>query len=257
MQIGVALILYDQATGQIPTVPELGSAASRQTGPLRVLLEQLGLPDFLELASPKEPSPSQPGLVVREQPIRGFLCSSDPEATAGRFPAPVSYRATAGETPDGRGGAFSPGQHLSLAAIEAGDGAGYTAAFSERLVGNHRSVRASRNYAVVPGPLPPNGCPRSALTEWRGDAGSSWFASGWQSTLYNHAQPPDAEPSCLAEDGRSAFMGASSGHPAGVNLLLFDGSVKIQTPTIAPSIWRALATPVSPARPAPLLPAAP
>lgn len=251
MQIGVALVLYDQATGQIPAVPELSSPASRETSPLRALLERLGLPDFLDLADPKSPPPTQPGLVVKEQPIRGFVCASDPDATAGAFPAPISYRATAGDTPDGRGGSFSPARRLSLAAIEAGDGTAYTAAFSERLVGSHRPVAGPRNYCVVPAPLPPDGCPRSTSSAWREDAGASWFTSSWQSTLYHHARPPDAAPSCITEDGRSAFMGASSGHPAGVNVLLFDGSVKVQTPTIDPRIWRALATPGTSAGPEP------
>ena len=37
-------------------------------------------------------------------------------------------------------------------------------------------------------------------------------------------------------------MGASSGHDRGVNLLMLDGSVKLVQPTIAPPVWRELAS---------------
>ena len=156
----------------------------------------------------------------------GFVCASDPSAIAGVFPAPVSYRATTGDAPDGRNGAFAPGREVRLAAIEASDGVSYTAAFSERLVGDNRPEHPARsNYALAPGPLANTGCPQAAPAAWRGDAGASWVASNWQSTLYNHALTPDAEPSCIADDRRSAFMGASSGHVNGVNVLFFDLSV--------------------------------
>lgn len=245
MQIGVALALYDQATGHVPTVPALGSPASRAASPLEALLRQLGLHDFRELSDPaKAPNP-QRGLEVREQPIEGFVCPSDRNAAGRLFPAPVSYRATTGDTPDGQDGAFAPATPTSLAAIEAGDGAGYTAAFSERLAGNHRPVSSPANYAIAPGRIGPAGCPQAGASDWRGDAGSSWLGSNWQSTLYHHARAPGASPSCVADDGLTAIMGASSGHPAGVNVLLFDGSVRIFTPSVSLGVWRALATPQS------------
>src|SRR3954454_15378915 len=46
MQIGVALVLYDRAAGQVPTVTPLGDDAGKGTGPLRALLELLGLSDL-------------------------------------------------------------------------------------------------------------------------------------------------------------------------------------------------------------------
>jgi hypothetical protein len=59
--------------------------------------------------------------------------------------------------------------------------------------------------------------------------------------LYNHALTPNGRPSCIADDGRTAFMGASSGHVRGINLLRLDGSVTLTLPTIAPKVWRDLA----------------
>ena len=138
------------------------------------------------------------------------------------FSAPISYRAVTGDSPSGENGAFAPGRTISLSEVEAADGLSFTAGFSERLVGDNQPSHASlNNYQVVNGRLSRPGCPVNAdPASWRGDAGSSWRASDYRSTLYNHALPPNGQPSCLASDGKSAFMGASSGHARGVNLLL-------------------------------------
>jgi Protein of unknown function (DUF1559) len=228
MQIGAALALYDQNQRSLPQVPPLGAARAEQgDSPLRALRVELGLPD-LDRAERRVPS---------------FICSSDPHATAGLFPAPVSYRACTGDRPDGQGGAFAPGRHLSIADIEAADGASYTTAFAERLVGDNQSEHpAPINYALAPGPLAGTRCPDLPDSAWRGDAGRSWTASNWQSTLYNHALTPNAAPSCIAADRRSAFMGASSGHTSGASVLFFDGSTRTFTPTIEPKVWRQWAT---------------
>jgi prepilin-type processing-associated H-X9-DG protein len=244
MQIGIALAMYNQAERHLPTVPELsGEPTRRADSPLRALLEALALPDFGGLSDPKNVPPKGPGFVPAERPVTGFACPSDPNATSRLFPAPISYRATTGDGPEGRDGAFAPGRRIAIEEIEAGDGTSYTAAFSERLVGTGKPRDpVARNYAVVPGPLGDSPCPSAEPASWRGDAGSSWLDSNWRSTLYNHALTPDASPSCLAADGRSAFMGASSGHVERVNVLLFDGSVRLYTPRVHPNVWRALAS---------------
>jgi len=244
MQIGTALGLYDQSQGFLPYVPELGSAdATHACSPLEALLVELGLPDFRDLTDTTSRLPKRADLPQGERRVPGFICASDPNAIAGVLPAPVSYRATTGDDAGGHNGAFAPGRQLSIAQIEAGDGSSYTAGFAERLVGdNQPEHRARFNYALAPGPLPASGCPQAAPAAWRGNAGSSWLTSNWQSTLYNHALTPDAEPSCIADDRRSAFMGASSGHGGGVNVLFFDLSVRSFTPSVEPKIWRGWAT---------------
>jgi hypothetical protein len=208
------------------------------------VLQSLVLPDLTGLSDASAPPKPQPGSVPVGRPLPGFVCPSDPSATSGGLPAPVSYRATTGDRPDGHNGAFAPGRRLRLTDVENGDGRAYTAAFSERLLGNGRDGdRSAVNYAVVPGPLGEAGCPTGVAGRWRGDAGSSWAEVGWRSTLYNHALTPNAAPSCVAGDGASAFMGASSGHVPGVNVLIFDGSVRTVTTGVAPPVWKALATP--------------
>jgi hypothetical protein len=245
-QVGFAVALYDQTHGHLPTVavpsapdvPDLEAPA----GPLRTLLESLDLPDLTELRDgktlPKGRSGQVPGAVL----VPGFLCRSDPNVIAGRLPAPLSYRAATGDTPRGDNGAFAPGRSWSLAAIEARDGLSYTAAFCERLAGSgDEGPEGLSSYRLVSRPLADGGCPEVLDTgRVRNDAGSSWIGSNYRSTLYNHALTPNGRPSCIADDGRSAFMGASSGHVRGVNLLRLDGSVTLTVPSIAPSVWRDL-----------------
>jgi Protein of unknown function (DUF1559) len=247
-QIGFALALYDQMHGHLPEIGPIGApdgAADRQSpGPLKVLLETLQLPDLTELRDQNSRPEPRPGQVPGEIPVPGFVCASDPNALAGRFRAPISYRATTGDNFRGDNGAFAIRSKFGLAAIEAGDGLSYTSAFSERLVGDDQPGHAaSINYEVVPSLPTSGGCPPlSDPAAWRGDAGSSWIAAGYQSTLYNHALPPNGQPSCMATDGRSAYLGASSGHVVGINLLLLDGSVSTIRPSINLKVWRDYAT---------------
>jgi hypothetical protein len=248
-QIGFALALSDQMHGHLPEIgapiPPGEGTASGPPGPLKILLESLDLPDLTELSDPKTLPTRRAGRSLAEVPVPGFVCGSDPNGLAGRLPAPVSYRAVTGDASVGDNGAFAPGRSWSLAAIEARDGLSFTAAFSERLVGtgpNKGGLETPTSYRVVSSPVPDEGCPvPPGATDWQDDAGSSWFASDYRSTLYNHAPPPNGRPSCIAADGRTAFMGASSGHVRGVNLLRLDGSVTLTAPSIAPKIWREFA----------------
>jgi prepilin-type processing-associated H-X9-DG protein len=259
-QIGMALALYDQTQRCFPAIGGLASidAPSGQapSGPLKMMLEAFGLPNFLGL-SPASSPPQPSGPVPGEVPVPGFVCASDPRATASPFRAPISYRGTTGGDHLGRDGVFAPGRRIGLRDVEWTDGASYTAAFAERLVGDGIEDHFTPwNYAAMDAPLPAEGCNLLLLKDrgarWHGDAGSSWVPADYRSTLYNHGLLPNAQISCLADDGRTAFMGASSGHVRGVNLLMVDGSVKIVVPTVARSVWTefaAIATNPPPAKP--------
>ncbi len=145
----------------------------------------------------------------------------------------MSYRATTGDAPAGVNGGFAPGRTIRLAAIDQGDGLSHTAAFSERRIGAGRFAE----YWVT----------RPEGDERQVDSGFSWAEPSWRSTLYNHATLPFAGPSTVSPDGVTATMSASSAHGDGVNVLLFDGGVRTIRPTIAPAVWRALATTHGPA----------
>jgi hypothetical protein len=245
-QIGVALALYDQMHQRLPSVAMLpgvdGPAPAGFPGPLRTLLETLQLPDLTALDDRQSPPDPRPGQVPHETRVPGFVCASDPSAIAGVFTAPISYRAATGDTPEGDNGAFAIGRVIRLQNIEDTDGLSFTAAFSERLVGdNQNNHPAIGNYRVVPGPVAAPGCPASDAgtgAGWRGDAGSTWSWSDARYTLYNHALPPSALSSCVAADGKTALMGASSGHLRGFNMLLTDGSVSVVTRSINPKVWK-------------------
>jgi len=241
MQIGVALQLYHQANRQYPTVAPLGVGTPGDST-VKAMLDTLVLPDFLDLKGPdQKPKPSRatpPGVRVP-----GLACPSDPWAMAGRFAAPLSYRANTGDAASGLGGPFEPGRVATSAAIEAADGLSFTAAFAERLVGDGRDGEPGpMNYATAPGPIGDDGCPDAPAGRWRGDAGSTWAEAGWRATLYNHALAPAAPRSCVAEDGRTAAIGASSSHANRINVLLMDGSLRGVTPTMSPAVWKALGT---------------
>jgi len=253
-QIGLALALYDQTQRSLPTIDRLepidSSVLEANPGPLKILLETFGQADFLGLA-PNAPLPRPSGPVPGEVAVPGFICSSDPNASALLFPAPVSYRGNTGSDHLGWNGVFAPGRRIRLAEVEQGDGSSYTATFSERLVGDALDGHLSPwNYAAAAGPLPAQGCSliwlEDQLAHWYGDAGSYWDVAGYRSTLYNHALLPGSPLSCLALDGASAYMGASSGHGRGVNLLMLDGSVKLVVPSINPKVWREFAAVADP-----------
>ncbi len=242
--IGFALAQYDLLEHALPTVFELARpdppGPFRPKGPLLVLLETLVQPNFLGITDAKSPLAPHAGEVPGEIPVPGFTCASDSSATAGHFAAPISYRACTGDTPLGETGAFRVGRKISLQEIQDRDGLSFTAAFSERLAGDNLANHpAACNYALCEGPLTGAACPlQKGSAEWRGDAGSSWVSSDYRSTLYNHALAPGGQPSCIDNAGRTAFMGASSGHVSGINLLLMDGHVMVVTRSIDPKIWR-------------------
>ncbi len=240
MQIGHGLALYHQLQRHYPTVPALGGREG--DSPLKAMLDSFAVPDLLELHDPSNPPKASqaPPSGIR---VPGLACPSDPNAMTGPSSAVVSYRANAGDDRAGLDGPFAPGRTTTSAEVEAADGQGYTAAVAERLVGDGKDRHpALQNYARVPGPVPPAGCPRTPADRWQGDAGASWAEASWRSTLYNHTMTPDAPASCIAEDGKTAAIGASSGHVHRVNVLMMDGSLRVVSPSIDPKIWAGMGT---------------
>jgi hypothetical protein len=240
MQVGFGLQLYHQVSRHYPTVPALDD--SKGAGPIKVMLDSFVIPDLLVIRDPSQlPKPSHsPPSGIR---LPGLACPSDPYAMASLARPVISYRANTGDDPVGLGGPFQPGRTMTSAEVEAADGLSYTAAFTERLVGDGQvGQKSTENYASCQAPVPKGGCPNSPSDRWLGDAGSDWGEASWRSTLYNHVLTPNAGPSCIAEGGRSALMGASSSHINRVNTLMLDGSLRVVTPSIDPRIWSGLGT---------------
>jgi type II secretory pathway pseudopilin PulG len=233
-RIGSGLALYDTATGRLPGV----ARDLAGTAPLPAILGQLGLTEFagLDATSRASGAPTAP---PGPRVLADVVCPADAAATTRGFVAPVSYRANAGEAVGGGDGPFAPGRTIALAEVRDADGTEYTVGFAERLVGTGAARAAAENYAVTAGSVA-DGC--VDLRDWRGDAGSDWSKVGWVSTLYNHALPPGGSPSCVAADGRSARMGASSAHGGLVHVLWLDGRATAVRTTIDPAVWRGFGT---------------
>lgn len=237
-QIGQALLAYHGMAGGLPFVgapiPVDRPIDEAPPSPHRAMLDGLGVADFLGVdVLKKDARPSReaaPGGGV----VPGFLCPSD-AAGFGRFGAPVSYRACVGSDFAGTDGPFAPGRSMDLHEVERRDGAAFTAAFAERLLGDGRDEPSRLNYGLVGSMAeapPPDG--------WRGDAGSTWLPADFRYTLYAHAETPNTVAPRVARDGRSSSMGASSAHAGGVNVLMLDGSARLVAPTIDADVWRAM-----------------
>ena len=238
MQIGVGLQLYEQANRRYPSGSPLANPPNGDST-ISAMLHGLVLPDFLDLHDPTQPpKPLKPP--IKGMRVPGLTCPSDTQVTAGTFLTGVSYRANVGDDTVGSNGPMAPGSLVSSQMVEEADGLSFTAGFAERLLGTGRDGDPGpMNYVEVPGPVTIRGGvdERSA---WRGDAGSSWTEPGWRSAIYSHSTPPDGSTSCVASDGRSATLTASSSHLGRINVGMLDGSLRGVAPTIDPKVWRAM-----------------
>jgi prepilin-type processing-associated H-X9-DG protein len=217
------------------------------------MLAALGQSDFDDLVDPaRPPPPPQPGAPGPPRWISGFLCPADPRTRTTTFTAPASYRAVTGADPAGSDGPFAPGQAITLAQIEAGNGTAHTAAFIERLLGSGSSPAQPdpANFALLPGPVAHDTLRQPfPAAAWRGDAGSAWNLSGWATTLATFDAPPNAPVSAIARDQATATLGASSAHAGRVHVLRCDGSVVPIAPSIDRAVWHALARVQAPPEP--------
>ena len=239
MQIGVGTLLYHQAARHYPLIPRPDGSGAGEA-PIGAMLKALTLPDFLDLHDPAvAPKPGE--APARGTRVAGLICPSDPTATSTRIATALSYRANVGSDTIGSDGPFAFGTAVTAERVEAADGLSFTAGFAERLTGTGRDEPGQSNYALVPGPVAvPCDPVATPGPHWRGDAGSSWADPGWRSAPYSHAGVPDAPASCIADDGRTATMGASSAHPGRINVWMLDGSLRGVKPSIDPPVWRAM-----------------
>jgi prepilin-type N-terminal cleavage/methylation domain-containing protein/prepilin-type processing-associated H-X9-DG protein len=133
------------------------------------------------------------------------------------------------------------------------DGLTSTAAFSESTYGNGQA-----GLSPPPSPLPQNAAMTLAIdingsamdpgtcaatTTYTGQRGDRWINGGYLSTAYNHYLTPNSQVfDCLDSANNYGLKGARSWHPAGVNMVLCDGSVRFVSETIDQITWLYLAT---------------
>lgn len=237
MRLGQAMIEYDAAQTHLPRIAPVGQPG---TAPIAAIAEQFGL-GWFDGGKPD----GTPGPIVAKR-VRGFLCPADPNLHESElFKAPVNYRANTGILTDGSDGPFAFGGEKSIRDAETKSGQDYTAGFAERLLGTpisaefaekaNAAVSRLNDYRSVAGPVGDEACGDG---NWKPEAGSNWAQIGWESTLYNHSLRPNEAPSCIAIDGKTARMGASSMHVNRVNVLMLSGAVRGFTPTVDRKIWR-------------------
>jgi prepilin-type N-terminal cleavage/methylation domain-containing protein/prepilin-type processing-associated H-X9-DG protein len=141
------------------------------------------------------------------------------------------------------------GNRVTLASVT--DGTSNTAAFSEWVKGKSGQNSTGLNlvYAIA---QYTNGGPQNDVSTCTASKSPLWDFKGEYWTLqdsgrggpYYHVMPPD-QPACAvsaAFGNVDSFIGSSSSHPGGTNVLILDGSVRFVKASIGLWAWCALGT---------------
>lgn len=206
--------------------------------------------------------------------VQAFICPSDPGIPQTSNRAPTNYTRNVGlHVRDYRGpwrwrGGIG-GRAINIPDSSINDGLANTAAFSEKLLGPAYSGFSPNNITITDSTMDQlndqlygsstyrddatvhrlldNACLSSTTPSTRyvtrGD--NSWMRSRFRANhIYTHGRTPNSFD-CVRGALYPWNMGAvapSSGHPGGVNVLLFDGKVDFISDNIDRMIWRATGT---------------
>jgi prepilin-type N-terminal cleavage/methylation domain-containing protein len=278
-QLGIAAHHYHGARGSLPSgfdsKPDPNDLANAWTfyrwsalAHLAPYLEEKNAASLLNLDTPLY-TPNSEGVFVANpvnasgiaQMISLFLCPSDHGQVVSPGFAPTNYAVCGGSglnggTPLNTDGPFFINSHIKFAQIT--DGTSKTALMSEStlgILGNSNVTKGNprTDYKFVLGaPLTDTAC--AAATQWNftDPRGFAWVSGEFRCAMYNHYYPPNAIlPDCMGalrgggpqyEFTPFGWRSARSLHPGGVNLLLADGSTRLVSDVIDPSLWKGLAT---------------
>jgi prepilin-type N-terminal cleavage/methylation domain-containing protein/prepilin-type processing-associated H-X9-DG protein len=280
-QIGLALHNYHSAFESLPPVGSVdlsgnstGSGKVPQTASVHLrltnYLEQRALYDAYNfmLSDVTNGNSVPANTTVMSNLVPGYLCPSDamPGSSEnlavgyGSRVTCVNYAINGGVNRQNFGGMVSGvawwlggnalyGNRVRLASIT--DGTSNTAAFSEWIKGNSGQNSPGLNlvYSV---PQYYNGGPLNDYNICKASTTPLWDFKGEYWTLqdtgrggpYYHVMPPN-QNACAMNAGFGnvdSFIGPSSFHPGGANILLMDGSVRFVKSGVALETWNALGT---------------
>ena len=280
-QIGLALHQYHSAYDVFPPAGSVdllgnsvGSGRVPQTASIHLrltnYLEQRAVYDAYNFAlgDVLKGSSVPANTTVMSTAIPGYLCPSDPnpgstENLATGFNVrvtTVNYAVNGGTNRQNFGGSTngaawwlggnaSYGSLVRIASIT--DGTSNTAGFSEWIKGmsGQNSPGFNLVYSI---PQYTNGGSQNDFNLCRAASTPLWDFKGEYWTLqdtgrggpYYHVMPPD-QPACAvnANFGNvDSFIGPSSFHPGGVNVLLLDGSVRFIKSSVNLATWNAFGT---------------
>jgi prepilin-type N-terminal cleavage/methylation domain-containing protein/prepilin-type processing-associated H-X9-DG protein len=200
--------------------------------------------------------------------IPGYLCPSDAnpgstQALAVGYTAQVScvnYAVNGGTNRQNSGGLVtgaawwmggnaSYGSVVRLASVT--DGTSNTAAFSEWVKGKSGQNAPGLNLVYTISQYT-NGGPQNDVTTCTTSTTPLWDFKGEYWTLqdsgrggpYYHVMPPDQQACAVtaAFGNVDSFIGSSSSHPGGANVLILDGSVRFMKSSVGLAAWIALGT---------------
>ena len=276
-QLGIALHNFEQAHKAFPTGTTSQSYAADPTVPanfyrwsafahLTPYLEQTNVYNKLDLSVPLYGGPNQGYAVFTvnqfavQVVVPLFLCPSDRGQPVtnylGTIFGPSNYAACMGTGINGGSEYAGDGIFYMNSATkfaELLDGASNTAAMAESILGMAPAANKPPDpqtvYAYIGGsPVTDANCLAANQYNVSDPRGFSWANGDTRCALYNHYLIPNSQRlDCVGYDPNTAFTDtgwrtARSWHPAVVNLLLADGSVRTLAETIDVSIWAGLAT---------------
>jgi len=201
--------------------------------------------------------------------LKLFLCPSDKAGpVSGGFGVaefgPTNYAACTGSglnggSPYDADGIFYANSKTRLTDIT--DGTSNTVALSESTLGEGEEnstpfpsgATVQTAYAFLfSGTLSDSGCQAPQRWNTSNRRGFQWVSGEYRCSSYNHYYPPNhRQPDCFSYIPSGpperlftaiAWRAARSRHPAGVNIVLADGSVRFVSDNIPLDTWRKLST---------------
>ncbi len=205
---------------------------------------------------PVGPTGAGPNETAAQVSLAVFLCPSDFNRMPSRAWGQLNYRSSNGSTWSARVGDGFFGQSSQVRPGDVRDGLSATAAMSERIRGHDdfQNVDMVSDLFRQAGPWS-----EADFDAWCGqlsdaDAlalpdhvtsaslGMNWLEGNMSWTRYNHVLPPGRKSCSNGTTWNGVVMTASSRHNNVVNVLFGDGSARPVRYTVAPAVWKAMAT---------------